>query len=249
LWVAPFFMPETGFADEVDGISPPTLSGERGTRTAGRPARTPVRRRPATGEPANPPAAASPRRVAVRRPPRIAGYVPFVPSGSRDAARRRWRELVQQELAGERRSNGHGSHRSGVGLGNRAARRRALRAGAPTWNRRPAAPAARPSKRLPHIEQAARTGRKRGTQAARRSQAVAAAPGADGATQPPVALTLQPVRLVACLRVREPEVTCITHGNSNAQRPAPGRRGRATTGTAQSRPQALRQLIGAHARE
>jgi hypothetical protein len=97
--------------------------------------------------------------------------------------------LVEQELAGLGRSSGHASDRSDVGLGRRAARRRALRAGAPTCNRRPAAPAARPSKRLPQIEQAARTGRKRGTQPARRSQAVAPAPRADGATQPPVVLT------------------------------------------------------------
>src|SRR5687767_5517127 len=58
------------------------------------------------------------------------------------------RELVEQELAGGRRSTGYGSDQSGVGLGRRAARRRALRAGTPAWNRRAAAQAARPSERL-----------------------------------------------------------------------------------------------------
>jgi hypothetical protein len=80
--------------------------------------------------------------------------------------------------------------RSRVGLGRRAARRRALRAGASAWNRRAAAQATRPSARLPQNEQTARTGRKPGTQAARPGQAVATAPGTDGATQPPVALIL-----------------------------------------------------------
>jgi hypothetical protein len=66
--------------------------------------------------------------------------------------RREQTELVEQELAGGRRSSGHGSDQSGVGLGRRAARRRALRAGTPAWNRRPAAPATRPSARLPQSE-------------------------------------------------------------------------------------------------
>ena len=80
--------------------------------------------------------------------------------------------------------------RSRVGLGRRAVRRRALRAGAPARNRRAAAQATRPSARLPQNEQTVRTGRKPATQAARPGQAVATVPGTDGATQPPVALIL-----------------------------------------------------------
>jgi nitroimidazol reductase NimA-like FMN-containing flavoprotein (pyridoxamine 5'-phosphate oxidase superfamily) len=102
-----------------------------------------------------------------------------------DASRR---ELIEQELGGGRRSTGHGSDQSGVGLGRRAARRRALGAGTPSRNPRAGAHATRPSARVTENEQTARTGRKPGTQAARRSQAVAQAPGADGATRPPSAV-------------------------------------------------------------
>jgi hypothetical protein len=122
------------------------------------------------------------------------------------------RELVEQEPAGERRTSGHGSDQSGVGLGRRAARRRALRAGAPAWNRRAAARATRPSARLPPEESTARTGPKPGAPAARGSQAVAAAPGTDRAKEPRVALSLDLTGVVAGLDEPAFDRDVISHG-------------------------------------
>jgi hypothetical protein len=92
-------------------------------------------------------------------------------------------QLVEQERDGGRRRPVDGSDRSGLGLGRRTARRGALRARTPTQNRRAAAHATRSGARGAQKLQTAPSGRKPGTQAARRSQALAPPSRSDGAAR------------------------------------------------------------------
>jgi hypothetical protein len=90
-------------------------------------------------------------------------------------------ELVEQERDGGRRRPVDGSDRSGLGLGRRTARRGALRARTPAHNRRAATHATRSGARGTQKLQTAPSGRKPGTQAARRSQALAPPSRSEGA--------------------------------------------------------------------
>lgn len=115
-------------------------------------------------------------------PPRALQFqaLPRVPPDARCMV---MRELVEQEGAGGRRRPVDGSHRSGLGLGRRTARRGALRARIPAQNRRAATHATRSGARGAQKLQTAPSGRKPGTQAARRSQAMAPPSRLDGAAR------------------------------------------------------------------
>ena len=104
--------------------------------------------------------------------PGYAGCAMACPGSARRAgARRRTAKTVD------------GSDRSGLGLGCRTARRGALRARSPAQNRRAAAHATRSGARGAQKLQTAPSGRKPGTQAARRSQALAPPSRSDGAAR------------------------------------------------------------------
>jgi hypothetical protein len=92
-------------------------------------------------------------------------------------------EPVEQERDGGRRRPIDGSDRSGLGLGRRTPRRGALRARTPAQNRRAAAHATRSGARGAQKLPTAPSGRKPGTQAARRSQALAPPSRSDRAAR------------------------------------------------------------------